>query len=113
MQAKTIEEAIKKGAVMVYADDWMAIKDFGTKDIGEALSMVIGDCWNPLIHEELGNGFVGIPNDRSSEIAKAYPGPIAATYRILMHSNVSARKAYIRNNPKLKHALEGMNEKVS
>ena len=106
MKQKSIDDAIKKSAVMLYPNDWASIKGFDQGEITQALIMVCQDCWSQELQDKLGNGFIGMPNDRSNEVAKSHPGPISAIYRILMHSVVSSRKSYIRNNSLLKKRLE-------
>lgn len=108
MQAKTIDEAIQKGAFMLYGSDWAVIKSFDEQAIEQAVMLAINDSWNEMLQDELGNGFLGIPNDRTNEIAKKYPEPTAAIYRIIMRSNIAARKSYIKNNQKLNKAIRSV-----
>ena len=112
MQAKTIDEAIKKGAVMIYGADWMAIKDSNDNAIAKAILLVVRDCWNQDVQDELGNGFLGEPKDRSDEVSREHPGEIAIIYRLLMQSNRNARKAYIRSNSALKKAIDKLSIKA-
>ena len=106
MKQKTIEDAIRKSAIMIYGSDWGTIRCFENTEIAAALIMVLNDCWNPDLQDELGNGFLGIPNDRSAEVTKNHPGPIATIYHLLMMSNVIAKKSYLRNNPSLRKRIK-------
>ena len=107
------EDAIKKSSFQINSDSYATIKTFSESDLGMALVLAMDDCWNKKYYDELGNGFVGMPTDRTKEVAEKYPGPIAAIYRIIMQSCTVGRKAYIRNNPKLKKVIDEIDRKVS
>ena len=104
--AKSLDAAIEKGAFMVYADDWKAIKGLSPTAIGKALYLAVMDSWHDESDDAIGNGFLGIPRNRINEIAKTEDAETVAIYTTLIRSNIAARKTYIKGNPLLANALE-------
>lgn len=106
--AKTLEAAIKNGAFMVFHDDWKGIGGLPHESVGKALCLAISDSWNDRVEDEIGNGFLCVPVNRISEVAKTENCETVAAYTMLIKSNTAARKTYIKGNPLLGKALSAL-----
>lgn len=107
-KAKSLVPAIEKGAFMVFADDWRGVKGLDPDAIGRAMYLAANDSWNEESESVIGNGFLCVPRNRIKEILKSEKGPTVAIYTTLIKSNIAARKTYIKGNPLLAEALEGL-----
>ena len=104
----TLEAAIEKSAFMVFGDKWKDISKFPPESIQKGLYIAVKHSWNEKIDEKLGNGFLAVPESRISEITERENAEVSAIVHLLMDSNITARKSYIRNNPDLSKALKGI-----
>lgn len=106
MKKYSTNDAIAKSAVMIHAQDWLVFRGYDPKVVGPALVLVLRDCWSDKLQDEAGNGFLGVPKDRSDEVLKEHGALVASVYRMFIKANINARKSYIRNNPELKKLID-------
>lgn len=102
---KSLDEAIKKSAVLIRSKVWEMLQRLSPEDVKDALYLVCQDCWSNVTYKRHDNGFLAMPKDNSARIRNLDRGDLATAYSLLMQSNMIAKKTYIKNNPLLADAL--------